>query len=58
MPEIDGYEATTEIRKYEIENNLKITPIIFVSSFSDIDHINKAFSVGGFEYINKPVQLK
>ena len=31
MPKKDGVEATTEIRKFESENNLKPIPIIFVT---------------------------
>jgi DNA-binding response OmpR family regulator/DNA-binding CsgD family transcriptional regulator len=49
MPVMDGFECAVEIRK-----KLPLTPIIFMTGLSEVEHIVKAFDSGGNDYIIKP----
>lgn len=49
MPEMDGYDATTEIRKF----NNKI-PIIALTASAMLDIRDRAFEVGMNDYVTKP----
>ncbi len=51
MPEVDGYEACTELKKNEATQNI---PIIFLTAFADTDNKVKAFNAGAVDYIVKP----
>lgn len=51
MPVMDGFECAREIRK-----KLPLTPIIFMTGLSDVEHIVKAFDAGGNDYIVKPIR--
>lgn len=53
MPGIDGYEVAKRIR--QLERNGEWTPIIFVSGRNDDEDIERAISVGGDDYLVKPV---
>ena len=50
MPVMDGFECAVEIRK-----KLPLVPIIFMTGLSEVEHIVKAFDVGGNDYIIKPI---
>lgn len=53
MPEIDGYEVCTILKK---DPETRDIPIIFLSALDDtLDKVN-AFAVGGSDYITKPFQ--
>lgn len=52
MPEMNGYEFYEKVKDY-----LDI-PVIFITAYSDIDHIEKAFNLGAEDYIKKPFELK
>ncbi|MBK8395287.1 MAG: PAS domain S-box protein [Leptospiraceae bacterium] len=52
MPEMNGYEATQEIRKREINNHI---PIIAVTAGTLVEDIEKCFSAGMDDYTGKPV---
>jgi len=54
MPEMDGFEATKEIRKYENDNKMKRVPIIALTADAMIGDKEKCLSVGMDDYINKP----
>ncbi len=53
VPGIDGYEFLKEIR----EGGNK-SPTIFISSYTDIDHLTKGYEYGCDDYIRKPFSLK
>lgn len=55
MPVMDGFETCTVMKSKE---NLKDIPVIFVSALTDTDNLDKAFDVGGVDYIHKPVRDK
>ena len=49
MPELDGYEATKQIRK--IDPNV---PIIAVTAYALIGDAEKSFAAGCNDYVSKP----
>jgi diguanylate cyclase (GGDEF)-like protein len=55
MPDIDGYEVC---RKLKINSKTKDIPVIFITAKEDEDSIEKAFDVGGIDYITKPFKPK
>lgn len=52
VPLIDGFEVLKSIR--DIQNN---TPAIFITSLTSPKDMQKAFGVGGDDYIKKPFEL-
>ncbi|MEA1982194.1 MAG: diguanylate cyclase [Campylobacterota bacterium] len=55
MPGIDGYEVCKQIRANESSTNLSI---IFITAKTDEQSIEKAYEVGGNDYISKPFKPK
>jgi PAS domain S-box-containing protein len=53
MPEMDGYQATTEIRKLPDEKYAKL-PIIALTASAMLDIKDIAFEVGMNDYVSKP----
>ncbi len=53
MPDIDGYESCKIIKSHA---EYKEIPIIFSTSMSEEQAIEKAFEVGGVDYIIKPLR--
>ncbi|MCF6281907.1 MAG: response regulator transcription factor [Candidatus Polarisedimenticolaceae bacterium] len=51
LPGIDGYEACRQLRQSE---QTKLTPIIFLTTCSDLNDRLQAYGVGGNDYISKP----
>lgn len=51
MPVMDGFECSREIHK-----KLPLTPIIFMTGLSEVEHIVKAFDAGANDYIVKPIR--
>lgn len=52
MPHMDGFEATSIIRKHNDEDWI---PIIFLSAHDEDDYIQKALDVGADVYLQKPI---
>ncbi len=57
LPICDGFDATKQIRHFELTNNLPITPIIAVTARVFDDERNACFDAGMNGYIAKPVTL-
>lgn len=51
MPEMDGYEVCEKIRE---EHHTRDLPVIFITARSDEESIEKAYKIGGNDYITKP----
>ncbi|GAL06682.1 CheY-like receiver [Photobacterium aphoticum] len=54
MPIMDGFEATTEIRKFEHEEKLHETHIIALTASILDDDIQRCFDSGMNDYLPKP----
>jgi DNA-binding response OmpR family regulator len=52
MEGMNGFELYKELHKYSD------TPVIFITAYSDIDHIEEAFTLGAADYIKKPFEFK
>lgn len=53
MPEMDGFQLTSEIRKLD-----KNIPVIFLTAKSMPDDILNGFSVGADDYVRKPFEME
>ena len=54
MPGMDGYEVASRMKQSE---NLRYVPILFVTAIAtDLKDIYKGYSVGGVDYIQKPLE--
>lgn len=56
MPEMDGYEATRQIRLYEEQQNKKRTPVIALTADAMKGTDERCFAAGMDGYLNKPFQ--
>jgi signal transduction histidine kinase/CheY-like chemotaxis protein len=57
MPEMDGFEATRQIREFERSHNLKPTAIIALTAHALQEHRDAVFASGMNHYLSKPVTL-
>ncbi len=55
MPDMDGYEVCEKLKN---NPNTADIPVIFTTAKTDEDSIEKAYDVGGIDYITKPFKLK
>ena len=51
MPDMDGFEVCEILKE---NKNTKDIPVIFITAKTDEDSIDKAFEVGGVDYLTKP----
>lgn len=58
MPEMNGHEATQNIREIEKRTGLSRTPIIAVTAHSMKDHDLVCLESGMDEYLSKPLSIK
>ena len=55
MPEMDGFEATRNIRAYELHEGLSATPIIALTAHALQEHRDAVFASGMNYYLSKPI---
>lgn len=55
MPEMDGFEAASNISKNETTKDI---PILFLTALSEINDVVKGFELGGVDYVTKPFETK
>ncbi len=55
MPEMDGFEVCKRLRDAKKTRDI---PILFITASTDEDSIEKAYEVGGTDYITKPFKPK
>ncbi|MEA1916133.1 MAG: diguanylate cyclase [Campylobacterota bacterium] len=55
MPEMDGYEVCKILKKTD---KTKDIPVIFITAKTDEDSIERAYDVGGIDYVTKPFKPK
>ncbi len=53
MPEMNGYEFYKELKNYASD-----VPVVFITAYSDLEHVEMAFEIGAADYIKKPFELK
>ena len=53
LPGIDGFELMSEIKPF-----FQKSDYIFISSYLDMEHITKAFSLGCEDYLKKPFEIE
>ena len=53
MPGIDGFETCEKIKQMDHYKNI---PIIFITALTETADLVRAFTVGGVDYISKPVK--
>jgi two-component system, glycerol uptake and utilization response regulator len=51
MPEINGFEVCSRLK---LQSSTRDIPVIFVTAKTDEDSIEKAYDVGGIDYVTKP----
>jgi len=52
MEGMNGFELYKELQKYAD------VPVIFITAYSDVEHLEEAFNLGAADYIKKPFELK
>ncbi len=55
MPVMDGYEVCQVLKENE---DTKDIPVLFITAKSDEDSIERAYEVGGVDYISKPFRAR
>ena len=55
MPDLSGFEVCERLKGDERTRDI---PVIFISAMDQTEDIVKAFTLGGVDYITKPVQFE
>ncbi|MDH5516332.1 MAG: fused response regulator/phosphatase [Gammaproteobacteria bacterium] len=54
MPDMDGYEATRQIKEIASDSYL---PVIFVTALSEEEALEEALGAGGDDFVSKPISF-
>ena len=54
MPVMDGFEATKRIRAWEMQNNIRQTPIVALTAHAFDEVKQRCINVGMYEHLSKP----
>ena len=57
MPELDGYAATTAIRRLEAATGARPTPIVALTAHAMAEDRDRCLAVGMNDYLHKPIEL-
>lgn len=57
MPEMDGFEATRQIRQYEKQNGITATSIVALTAHAMQEHREAVYACGMNHYLCKPITL-
>lgn len=57
MPEMDGYEATGEIREYEQQSETQRLPIIAMTANAFSEELERCLHCGMDDYMTKPISI-
>lgn len=55
MPQMDGFEVCSRVLSNEKTKNI---PVIFITAMSDEESIERAYDIGGKDYVTKPFKPK
>ena len=55
MPNIDGFKVCQQLKENKLTKNI---PVIFITAKTDEDSIEKAYEVGGIDYVTKPFKSR
>jgi PAS domain S-box-containing protein len=55
MPVMDGYEATRQIRQWELSRGRRATPILALTAYALEEEIRKSYEAGCVGHLTKPV---
>jgi len=56
MPVMDGYTATRELRKWEMEKGVKATPIVALTAYATQEERQKSLDSGCTAHLAKPIK--
>jgi len=56
MPEMDGYEATTAIRRFERDHGRGRTPIVALTADACVEDVDRALTAGCDAHVAKPIR--
>jgi DNA-binding NarL/FixJ family response regulator len=53
MPGMDGFETCQRLKSSDTTQDI---PVVFMTGLTEVEHVTRAFEVGGVDYVTKPVR--